>query len=192
MSGVHVAAMSSLLRDHVLPLLEDLRAVVVDGGTDAGVMRVMGMATHETGLEVPLIGVAAAGTVLVPGRPAAADAADLEPHHTAFLLVPGDAWGDESPWLGAVASAIGGPSATLLVNGGDIAYEDAQHSVDAGRHVVVAAGTGRTADALAAALRGESVDRRAVTLARSGLVRAVDAADGVQLADMLRRLLTTR
>jgi hypothetical protein len=83
-------------------------------------------------------------------------AAPLDPYHTQVILVPGDTWGDESPWLSRVAAAIasGWPSVTLVVNGGEITYGDIEHSLEAGRPVIVLAGTGRTADAIAAAAHG--------------------------------------
>ena len=192
MSDRHLAAMSDLLRNHILPLLATHGAAVVDGGTNSGVMRVMGQARRSTAVDVPLIGVAAAGTVRVPGRPSGPDAAELEPHHTAILIVPGSDWGDESPWISCVAVAVaaGAPSATVLMNGGEIAYEDVRRSVAAKRPVVVVAGTGRTADALAAALGGDEADPRAADLVRSGLVRAVDVEDGAVIAELIEQLLS--
>ena len=89
------------------PLAEDLGAAIVDGGTDAGVMRLMGQARHETNATFPLVGVSAVGTVVLPGASSSPpDAAPLEPHHTHFILVPGSEWGDESPWLPRVASGL--------------------------------------------------------------------------------------
>lgn len=192
MTDAPLGLMRVLLRDHIFPLLFALGAVVVDGGTDSGVMRVMGRAKHDAAVDVPLIGVAAVGTVRVPGHVSVDDTAEIEPHHTIALVVPGNDWGDESPWISAVAAAIanGAPSATLLVNGGEIAYLDVRHSVDADRPVVVVASTGRTADALAAAVRREDSDPRAIDLARSGLVRAVDVTDGPAVAALLDRLLS--
>ena len=131
----------------VLPVLNQLAAVVVDGGTNAGVMRAVGRARAASRGRFPLVGVAAEGTVIVPGgqRPDMADAAELEPNHTHIVLVPGSAWGDESPWLGVVADTVadGAPTATLLVNGGEITYADAAESLEHGRPLAVSAGTTR-------------------------------------------------
>jgi hypothetical protein len=193
MTLAHLDSLRGLLRDHVLPVLAAVGAGVVDGGTNAGVMQVMGQAVRESPANIPVLGVAAVGTVRVPGRASAnGDVADLDPDHTAILLVPGGEWGDESRWLATVAEvlAAGAPSATLVVNGGEIAYTDLRHSVNAGRPVVVVAGTGRTADEITAALRGEDADPRAVELARSGLVREVDLTDGAGAARMLEVLLS--
>ena len=118
--------------------------------------------------------------------PAGPDAAVLEPHHTQFVLVPGTDWGDESPWLADVADALarGAPSLTLVVNGGVITYDDATASLARGRPVLVLAGTGRTADAIAHARTGSDGDPRAMAIASSPhtSVVAVDDSDGFRNA----------
>ena len=163
MSAEHLDSLRRLLRDHLVKVLSRRHAIVVDGGTHSGVMTVMGEALQDARGEVPLVGVAADQTVRVPGRQANRDdAADLDPNHTSVFLVPGKEWGDESKWISATASVLAGgaPSVTLVVNGGQITFDDVQCSVDAHRPVLVAAGTGRTADILAVALRGEDAGLR--------------------------------
>ena len=116
----------------IVPVLERLGAVGVDGGTLSGVMRMLGEARSAQGAFFPLVGVVAAGTVALPGRPAPSFAdAVLEPHHTHFVIVPGDHWGAESPWIARTATVLAGtaPSITVLINGGEIAYSDAERSV---------------------------------------------------------------
>jgi len=164
----------------------------VDGGTDSGVMWLLGQARAEAGATFPLIGVAATDTVTLPAEAAIPQAAPLEPHHTHFILVPGSAWGDEAPWLARVASMLadGVSSMTLLVNGGDIAWQDVSESVAAGRPVLVIAGSGRTADTLADALRREATDERAAELAQTGLLHAADlGADSAVLNRAIEGLL---
>lgn len=170
------AQLTSLIRDHVLPLVVHAGASVVDGGTDSGVMRAMGNARAEAGAQFELVGVAAVGTVPAPGDvPEHAARTRVEPQHTHIALVPGDTWGDESSWLSKIASVLstGHASVTLLLNGGEIAYTDVHHSLAAGRPVVVVAGTGRTADAIAAAADGSPGEPRAARIAASPLVRVV-------------------
>lgn len=166
--------LQDLVRTDLVPLLDEHDVAVVDGGTDAGVMRAIGRARSTAGGRFSLVGVAARGTVTAPGM-SSADVAAPEPHHTHLLLVPGSSWGDEAPWLATVADVLadGGPSATVLVNGGEIAYADVERSLERGRPVIVLAGTGRTADALADAIAGRQADRRAVALARTGPIRVV-------------------
>jgi hypothetical protein len=168
MTSDHMARLAGIM-ERLLHITERRDGVIVDGGTDAGVMRAVGQARKSAGVSVPVIGVAAEGTVLLPGEPAPPDAAPLEPHHSAVILVPGGTWGDESPWLSRVATAIadGRPSLTLAINGGQITYDDLDHSLQAGRPVVVIAGTGRTADAIAAAAEGDASQPRAASIAAS-------------------------
>src|SRR5688500_2175259 len=91
----------AVLAEVAIPVLPESGAAVIDGGTDVGVMRLMGRARTD----FPLIGVVAEATVILPDRPAAsADAAPLEPHHSHFLLVPGRKWGDEAHWLARTAT----------------------------------------------------------------------------------------
>ena len=178
MTPDQLASMAEAMK-RLVPALDRWGAAVVDGGTDSGVMRVMGQARDSAGASFPLVGVAAEGTVIVPGTLPAPGAAALEPHHTQVILVPGDAWGDESPWLSRVATAIAGgkPSLTLVVNGGQITYDDIEHSLRAGRPVIVLAGTGRTADTIAAAAHGQAEDPRAAQVAASPGTRIVSLGD---------------
>ncbi|MFE1591871.1 hypothetical protein [Nocardia sp. NPDC058705] len=181
--------LACLLVEHVVPMVEQLGAVVVDGGTDAGVMRMIGDARRSADATFQLVGVVAEGTVRLPGAPPprSPDWAHVEPGHTDIVLVPGSEWGDESPWLAAVATAIAGSagSVTLLVNGGAIAYVDVLNSLAVGRAAVVLAGSGRTADEIADA-RATGTNDRAVAIADSPLTTVVSIADPVAVAAALR------
>jgi hypothetical protein len=169
-----------VLRDEVVPVAERRDAVVIDGGTDSGVMQLIGRARSALGGRFPLIGVAAEGTVLVPGAGTPSpDAVKLEPNHTLFLLVPGTQWGDEARWMMDVAGVVAGrqSSVTVLMNGGQIAYTDVAASLGSGRPVVVLAGSGRTADAIAKARAGNGGDNRAVEIAASPLTTVADVGE---------------
>lgn len=181
-----------LFRDHLVPAVVRSGASVVDGGTDSGVMRAIGSARSDTGSQFPLVGVAAGGTVPPPGDLTESQPdAQVDPNHSHIVLVPGDTWGDESPWLSAVAGALsaGHPSATLLVNGGEIAYDDVHLSLAAGRPVIVLAGSGRTADAIAFARLHPEADERARRTLASPLVRVVSIDAPGALASTVRSLL---
>lgn len=181
-----------LFRTAVLPAVERSGATVVDGGTHAGVMRALGDVRAAGTSSFALVGVAAVGTVAGPGA-AGADPADADPNHTHLLLVPGSTWGEESPWLAEAATAVadGMPSATLLLNGGEVAWDDVRHSLAAGRPVVVLAGSGRTADAIAAAASGDpGVEERAHRVARSPLVHVVGMDRPEAVEDLLGALLS--
>ena len=164
--------------DGVARVVERLGGTVVDGATDAGVMRLAGDARTTASASYPLVGVIVDGLV----RTETDDAGLLlEPQHTHFVLVPGTDWGDESEWLAAFASALAGsaPSVTVLANGGAIAWEDVRFSIAERRPIVVLANSGRTADELAAASTLQARE-----LHGSGLVTAVsvDQPDAVEAA----------
>ncbi len=196
LSDVDMTRLRPLFAEVLAPLTEALGVFVVDGGTDAGVMRLMGQARTETLATFPLIGVAATGTVVLPDAPLLrSDAAPLEPNHTHFVLVPGSDWGDDSPWLARLASVLAkeAPSVTVLVNGGETSWKDVSQSVEAGRPVLAISGSGRAADMLAGALRGEVADGRAKNLAVSGLVQAVDiSADSDGLVRIIEQMLSVK
>jgi hypothetical protein len=176
----------------LVPVAGRLGVVVIDGGTDSGVMHLIGRARTRAEARFPLVGVPAVGTVRFPGKHLGARRRwrlgkhlgarrrwPLDAHHPHFMLVPGAEFGDEAPWIARVATELAGgrPSVTVLVNGGEIAYTDVECSLHAGRPVLAIAGSGRTADQLASAVRGGPADERAVRLAASGLVEMVDADD---------------
>jgi hypothetical protein len=187
MADDDAARVADLVARRVVPVLVRHHAVVVDGGTDAGVMRVLGRVRHERGQPFALLGVAARGTVTGATR--------LEPHHTGVLLVPGDAWGDETPWLSRAAAVVaaGSPSVTLLLNGGDVALGDVEQSVADGRPVLVVAGTGRTADAIAVVGTGDDASPgRIAAVAASGLVTVVPSDDPDGLTRALDDALSGR
>lgn len=188
----HLARLRTLFVKVLAPLAETWNAVVVDGGTDAGVMRMMGTARRKIHAAFPLVGVLPIGMATLPNSlPPAADAASLEPHHTHFVLVPGTQWGDESTWIARTASVIatGFPTVTVLINGGEVTWKDAAESVDAGRPIVVIGGSGRAADALVAALNGKVTDGRAKKLLASGLLRAVNLENDSGLVDAVQTIL---
>ncbi|WP_008316775.1 hypothetical protein [Leptolyngbya sp. PCC 6406] len=147
--------LETLFRQVLAPLAEEMQLYVVDGGTDAGVMRLMGQARTAIGGTFPLVGVAPRSLVSLPDQPIDhPEASILEPHHTHCLLVPGDKWGDESVWIAEVATLLSDShqSLTILINGGSVTVQDAYASIDAGREIVIIAGTGRTADDIVEAL----------------------------------------
>lgn len=174
---VHLQALAQLFQKTLCPWLQAGGFGVIDGGTQAGIMQLMGEAYVQTGVDFPLVGVAARGTVALPQETlaAAGNQARLEPNHPFFCLVSGQDWGDEAPWIAKIAQSWAGscPSVTLVVNGGGITFQDVAESVRVGRPVVVMEGSGRTADLLAAALQGDRSHEQATQLVQSGLIHRV-------------------
>jgi hypothetical protein len=152
-----------LFSEVLAPLAEELGLIVADGGTDAGVMRLMGNAREEISGTFLLVGVSPDGLVKLPdGGNISTELTDLESHHTHFFLVQGDQWGDESRWLAEIASQMAGdyPSVTVLINGGNIALVDAMENLRVHRPLLVIEGSGRLADEIAEAINYPDQERR--------------------------------
>jgi hypothetical protein len=129
----------------VVPAIERCGALVVDGGTDSGAMRLMGRARAAAQADFPLVGV-------LPAEISARGGIPLERNHTHFVLVPGSHWGDESEFVSAVASALSGGkrSIALVVGGGDVTRKDVAAAQALGRVTIAVVGSGGYADELAA------------------------------------------
>lgn len=85
----------------------------------------------------------------------------------------------------------GVPSLALLANGGSVAREEVCYNARQGRDVVVIRGSGRLADAIAAAVRGVTEpDDDLATVVREGRITLFDIAAGPDaLAALVRQKL---
>lgn len=193
-AGLDAAASEHLLpfvTEGVVATAERAGAAIVDGGTDAGVMALAGRAYEQLGPSIPLIGVAPRGRVAAPGIAEATGDTPLEPHHSHQLLVPGDRWGAEGPWLVGLARllASGQPIVAVLIEGGPLALSEALECAGQGWPVIALAGSGRSADLLAGYARGGG--GQGVSAAdRSGIHVSEVAAGPSALAAVLYSLLT--
>lgn len=193
--------MSQELIDRLRPVFEAIAhivtetgATVIDGGTQSGVMKLMGEALARAGRTAPHIGVLPAFAEAEPGGTLGEDI--LEPHHSHFVLIDSDRWGSESQTLSDLATYLSGgaPSLALLVNGGEIALDDIEWNVRHGRRVAVLAGSGRLADELAEAVRqpGAQARERVRAMVEQGDVTVLDlAAPPAELANEVGEMLTT-
>lgn len=127
----------------VARLAEEVGSVVVDGGTQAGIMKEIGRQRKRNKYSFPLVGVVF-DSLLMKEEPESI----LDPNHTHFFLIPGEDWGDESAWISKIATVIAGDkkSITVLVNGGQISRTDVGYSILEDRPTFVMRGTGRMAD----------------------------------------------
>jgi hypothetical protein len=142
----------------IAPSAAGIDALIIDGGTQAGVMAMMGEGVAETGRNSILLGVAPAGKVTYPGGPAEGsidDGAPLDPNHSHFVLVESDEWGGETETMYELAQELNKemPVLTILVNGGEVAKYEVLQSVSHGWAIIVIEGTGRLADEIAIAVR---------------------------------------
>jgi SLOG in TRPM, prokaryote len=163
-----IARVQMFFEKYLVPFARKKTAVFIEGGTDSGVMAAIGRARKLTGGDIPLIGVVARDIEQVESM--------LEPNHTHFILCPGSNWGDESEWIAASASALAAsqPSVTIMINGGQIAWNDARVNIRHGRAVLIAEGSGRTADVIATTSTGVAFDPNAIALLRTGKVHVAN------------------
>lgn len=210
MSPAGMAQLRGLLADGVARVADEEGITIIDGGTQAGVMQMLGEGRAAAGGDAPLIGVCPADLVSWPGRvlsppvlstaegsrggPADDARVPLEPNHTHFVLTDGDHWGTETETTFALAAALseGVPSVAVLVNGGPVARDEVLHNVRQGREIMVIRGSGRLADEIAAAVAGgmEPPDHEVVAIVRDGRITLFDMADGPEaLAALVRQKL---
>ena len=144
--------LTQLLSRGIARAAADAEALIIDGGTQAGVMQIMGLSIADRGRKSSLLGVAPAGKVTYPEGPSVPsnDSAPLDPNHSHFVLVDGKEWGSETETLFELAAAFKVPVLAILVNGGDIARDELLQSVRRNWPVIVIQGSGRLADEVAA------------------------------------------
>ena len=145
--------------DVIAKTAELLDAALICGGTDVGVMAAIGKSRGRNGYQFPLIGIAPEGSVTWPEGPrngslllSGNEREQLEPHHTHFILVPGNEFGDETKWIVRAASMIAtgkNKSVMVLANGGKVSQMDVEEGLNADRPLIVLTGTGRLADEIA-------------------------------------------
>src|SRR5947207_7840065 len=184
-----------LFTNAIAPAAAELGALVMDGGTQSGVMAMMGEALAKGGRRSQLLGIAPAGKVIYPGGRSDANIAEgalLEPNHSHFVLVESDEWGGETGTMFKLAGALNVAVATMLINGGQIAGSEALQSVRNGWHLLVIEGSGRFADQLSAALCDRQIAKSVEVseIVRSGRVALFHLDDPAEkLRDELSRLL---
>jgi TRPM family ion channel/conflict system pore-forming effector with SLATT domain/uncharacterized protein DUF4231 len=136
-------------------------AVILDGGTQAGIVDLMGQGVAGRGHGAVLVGVVPEGLVTWPGgpsHPGREPQVPLEPHHSHFVLVDSHDWGGETPTLYKLAEtlAAGAPVVAVLANGGELSKQELLRAVRRGWPVVVLKDSGRLADALSSHARQSS------------------------------------
>ena len=200
------------LAESLLPMLAGAAAVaaeheaaIVTGGTDAGVFHLLGLALSSAASR-PRVVVGVAPDELVaserpsgPGPESTEGRIRVAPQLSVLVTVPGDSWGDETAALSAVVARISGNSrvVVLLAGGGDVSRRELVEHLASGRAVVVVAGTGRLADAVAQGRAGAAVNGGPGTspsgddlgaLLANGDVHVVSLDEGPQ---GLRRVVTS-
>lgn len=155
MDGQLYPNLRSLFTDGIAHLATSLGALIIDGGTQAGVMEMMGTGIAEQQHKSALLGVSPAGCVTHPGQSTpinSTESAPLDPNHSHFVLVETNEWGGETQTMYELAQLFSAhcPSVAVVINGGSITRKEVLYNVRQKRSIIVIAGSGRMADDIAA------------------------------------------
>ena len=144
----------STFADALRPVVRDRKAVVLTGGTAAGVMKMAGeLLAHE----------AAAVIGVVPASKVQGDKskAVLDDNHSAAVLTGGSRWGSETEFLFHLAETLTGgtaPGVVVLANGGPVSFEEARRFLRGGWPIMAVGESGEAADDLIKAARADRHD----------------------------------
>ena len=170
-------------------------AVVVTGGTDAGVFHLLGLALSSAPQRPRVVvGVAPDGLVADAASQPGDGKAPVDPQVTALVRVPGSVWGDETATLSRLMGDMAGSESAvvLLAGGGEVTRAELIEHLSRGRAVVVLSGSGRFADEVASGVVGDA-DSDLRALVSGGDVRIVPIDEGpAELYGVLDELLKER
>lgn len=178
MTDDDIARTREIVYDGIAYFADQHNITVIDGGTEAGVMQMIGAARKSRGYKFPLIGVCPERKVSYPGYHNPAEEAKLEDGHSHFVLIDAPEWGDESQMIVNLTRAIadGQPMIGILINGGKIAERDVYLATTQGDNsvpILVLDGSGRTATNIANAFKTGQ--------AASDIIRAIIAGGDIKL-----------
>jgi hypothetical protein len=180
-----IAKTNELIEHGIAAFAAEHNITVIDGGTEAGVMKMMGVARRTHDYKFPLVGIAPYHKVSFPGHVTPETEAELEAGHSHFVLVESHEWGGESQTIVNLTKAIAArqkPMIGVLINGGRIAERDVYLATAQGDNripVLVIDGSGRTADTISTAYKTQTADTAFLRAIISGDIRLTALKDGV-------------
>jgi hypothetical protein len=154
MDGAIQDRLQLLFSEGIAATAAEVDAMIIDGGTRAGVMEMIGHGVAEQERQMVLLGIAPEAKVdyqIQPATEASNGKTQLDPNHSHFVLVRGSNWGDETETMFGLAEELAQrvPVVTVLAGGGDIAKQEVLQSVRHGWPVVVLTGSDQLADDIA-------------------------------------------
>lgn len=178
------------IMDAVAKFAQEHKAVIIDGGTESGVMQMIGDSRQRAGHTFPLIGVTPLNKISYPGYKNPKEEAFLEDSHSHFVLVDGHNWGDESDLIVRLTHDMGHegklPAVGILINGGQIAMHEVYlaSTTDMKMPMIILEGSGRAADEISTAFRTGKTQRNILRAILNGgeivLVAVSEGAEAVQ------------
>ncbi len=150
MTDDYLKQLSRLFTEGLVCFAEEHRVLIVDGGTEAGGMKLIGEARQAINGTFPLLGLPITKGITYPGGPEPEEGRwPLNAGHSHFLLVEADDFGEESDLLVSIADVHPVPRLALIVNGGGIVEKEAGMHAKRNTPLVTLKGSGRFADDLA-------------------------------------------
>jgi len=160
--------------DGIAQFAEERKAIIIDGGTESGIMKMIGDTRGTLHYHFPLVGVSPLGRISYPGYTNPRQEAFLEDSHSHFVLVDGEEWGSESEMILRLTRALSGsgtkPAAGVLINGGKIALREIYLASTKRQKlpIIVLEGSGRAADEISTGYRTGQTERTIVQVILSG------------------------
>lgn len=188
MSPEDIKRTRKIIDEGVAKFASEHGITVIDGGTESGVMQMIGEARRNHNYSFPLIGVAPYGKVHYPGQPNPASEAELDSNHSHFVLVNSDKWGSESQMIIDLTRHICGHKQEhalgVLINGGKIAQQDIYLATAQGDQkipILVLEGSGRFAEELATAFRTGHANQAILrAILAGGDIKLLATGEGVE------------
>jgi hypothetical protein len=179
---------TQMMIQEIVDFAQSNGASVIDGGTESGIMKMLGDTRDASGGTFPLVGVSPLGRITYPGYQNPRQQAELEDNHSHFVLVDGDEWGDESMTIIRLTYALCGngsaPAVGLLINGGKIAMQEIYLAATRQGNrqpmpIIVLEGSGRAADEISTAFRtGRTSQRILKAILAGGDIQLVGTVEG--------------
>ena len=188
MSDEDIKRTRAIMDEGVAKFASEHNITIIDGGTESGVMQMIGEARENHHYSFPLIGVAPQGKIKYPGNENPNSEAELDSNHSHFVLVNSDEWGGESQMIVDLTRRICGQTEKhalgILINGGKIAQQDIYLATAQGDQkipILVLEGSGRFAEQLATAFRtGQANQQILKAIIAGGDIKILATGEGVE------------
>lgn len=179
--------LEDVLIDGVAEIAAKENITFITGGTNAGVFNLLGQGLQKWQHHAPCIGVCVKQLAYdnIPEQ--------LEPHHTHFVMVDGQGWGDERETMYHLIAYMARYMTVVNVyaGGGEMTIREMQTAVAQNCTLLLLGGSGRATDKVLAAYQGQPVDdNRLKEIAKHPKLYSVQINEGTQnIQAMLRKLL---